>query len=225
MPGKVHTNTNKHTRVPIASTLTRGRVWNGVQWLERRVIDAGMRSRGREGGRGGGGIGRRGSAENGRVRDSEAQRINLPVRLAQVGPRPGRRVWTALPLMPSGRVAALYQPLRAHGQLWVNVPLAKRHHTGSCGHRTPHVTQVFQYSRGKTKKQDWCQEAWLSRKFRCNSRLRCSEVKGAGGRVRYSRFIERTNTDHSDILIFSLHNEWRVLKYLFFSSRNSGKNF
>lgn len=56
------------------------------------MIDAGMRSRGREGGRGGGGIGRRGSAENGGVRDSEAQRINLPVRLAQVGPRPGRRV-------------------------------------------------------------------------------------------------------------------------------------
>lgn len=74
--------------VPIASTATRGRVWDRVQWLERRVEEGGMRNRGRVGG----GMGRSGGAENGGVRDSEAQRINLPMRLAQVGPGPRRRV-------------------------------------------------------------------------------------------------------------------------------------
>lgn len=83
-----------------------------------------------------------GGTDDGGMRYSWGKRrqgktVEVPDRLAtrwpEGSPRPGR-VQGPLALRFSQQ-GALYQPLGANGQLGVNVALAQRHHTRSCGHR------------------------------------------------------------------------------------------
>lgn len=130
-----------------------GKIRNGIHRLERKMMHMWrMRAEGaaRRAGQAGGrvrqmGGGRRvgvGGAGDGGMRYSWGKRnqgetVEVPERLATrwpVGsPGPGR-VQGPLALLLSQQ-AALYQPLGADGQLGVNVALAQRHHTRSCGHR------------------------------------------------------------------------------------------